>query len=393
MAFSQDMLISRRSFLATACCAAALPVFSPVSFAAMPGDNRFVTVVLRGAMDGLDLVQPYGDAAFAGFRPTLALTPDTGLIDLDGHFGLNPAARPLMPLFQAKELAFVHAVSTPYRDQRSHFDGQDILESGAEHVHGERTGWLNRALSSIPRSQDRKAIDINTSMELILAGPNEADVWASTSDMTMAADDVAFFKRLYANDADFSRVLSEALRTDMSAEQLFQDEKRGQGIRDVAKLAGGLLREDYRIASFSIDGWDTHAGQKGQFARTVKDLTIALTTLKDALGPDVWKKTVVLAMTEFGRTVRENGTAGTDHGTGGVAILAGGGIDGGRVLGKWPGLGDGKLLDDRDLMPTGDVRELAAAMLYRQFDVGSEALTNGVFPGLSFDRSSAYLKV
>lgn len=393
MTISQTMLISRRNFLVTACCAAAVPAFSPVSFAAIPGENRFVTIVLRGAMDGLDLVQPYGDPAFAGFRPTLALTPDTGLIDLDGHFGLNPAAQPLMPLWQAKELAFVHAVSTPYRDQRSHFDGQDMLESGAEHVHEERTGWLNRALSSIPRSADRKAIDINTSMELILSGPNEADVWASTSNMTMGADEIGFFKRLYANDPEFNQVLAEALRTDMSAEQLFQDEKRGQGIRDVAKLAGGLLKEDYRIASFSVDGWDTHAGQKGQFARTVKDLTIALTTLKDAVGPDVWKKTVVVAMTEFGRTARENGTGGTDHGTGGVAVLAGGGIDGGRVLGNWPGLGDGKLLDDRDLMPTGDVRELAAAMLYRQFDVSSEALTNTIFPGLNFDRSSAYLKI
>ncbi len=393
MTISQTMLISRRNFLVTACCAAAVPAFSPVSFAAMPCENRFVTIVLRGAMDGLDLVQPYGDPAFAGFRPTLALTPDTGLIDLDGHFGLNPAAQPLMPLWQAKELAFVHAVSTPYRDQRSHFDGQDMLESGAEHVHEERTGWLNRALSSIPRSADRKAIDINTSMELILSGPNEADVWASTSNMTMGADEIGFFKRLYANDPEFNQVLAEALRTDMSAEQLFQDEKRGQGIRDVAKLAGGLLKEDYRIASFSVDGWDTHAGQKGQFARTVKDLTIALTTLKDAVGPEVWKKTVVVAMTEFGRTARENGTGGTDHGTGGVAVLAGGGIDGGRVLGNWPGLGDGKLLDDRDLMPTGDVRELAAAMLYRQFDVSSEALTNTIFPGLNFDRSSAYLKI
>ncbi len=393
MTISQTMLISRRNFLVTACCAAAVPAFSPVSFAAIPGENRFVTIVLRGAMDGLDLVQPYGDPAFAGFRPTLALTPDAGLIDLDGHFGLNPAAQPLMPLWQAKELAFVHAVSTPYRDQRSHFDGQDMLESGAEHVHEERTGWLNRALSSIPRSADRKAIDINTSMELILSGPNEADVWASTSNMTMGADEIGFFKRLYANDPDFNQVLAEALRTDMSAEQLFQDEKRGQGIRDVAKLAGGLLKEDYRIASFSVDGWDTHAGQKGQFARTVKDLTIALTTLKDAVGPEVWKKTVVVAMTEFGRTARENGTGGTDHGTGGVAVLAGGGIDGGRVLGNWPGLGDGKLLDDRDLMPTGDVRELAAAMLYRQFDVSSEALTNTIFPGLNFDRSSAYLKI
>ena len=393
MAFSEGMLLSRRSFLATACCAAAVPVFSPVSFAAMPGDNRFVTIVLRGAMDGLDLVQPYGDPAFAALRPTLALTPDTGLIDLDGFFGLNPAAEPLMPLWQAKELSFVHAVSTPYRDARSHFDGQDMLESGAKVVQGERTGWLNRALSVIPRSSDRKAIDINTSMELILSGPNEADVWSSVSQITLPPDETAFFKRLYANDPDFSKVLAEALRTDMSADMLFQDEKRGQGIRDIAKLAGGMLREDYRIASFSVDGWDTHAGQKAQFARTLKDLTIAITSLKESLGGDVWKKTVIVAMTEFGRTVRENGTGGTDHGTGGVAMIAGGGIAGGRVLGQWPGLGDGKLLDDRDLMPTGDVREIAAAMLYRQFDVNVYALGSGVFPGLTFDRSSAYLKV
>ena len=338
-------------------------------------------------------MQPYGDAAFAAFRPTLSLTPDTGLIDLDGHFGLHPAAAPLMPLWEAKELAFIHAVSTPYRDQRSHFDGQDMLESGGAAVHGERTGWLNRALSVIPRSTERRAIDINTSMELILSGPNEADVWATTSSMTMSADEIGFFKRLYANDPDFSRVLAEALRTDKAAEQLFEDQKRGEGIRDVAKLAGGMLRAEHRIASFSVDGWDTHAGQKGQFARTLKDLTIALTTLKEALGPDIWAKTVVLAMTEFGRTARENGTGGTDHGTGGVAILAGGAIAGGRVLGTWPGLGEGRLLEDRDLMPTGDVREVAAAMLYRQFDVSIDALTTGIFPGLDFDRSSAFLKM
>jgi uncharacterized protein (DUF1501 family) len=393
MAAVQDLLLSRRSFLATACCAAAVPVFSPVSFAAMPGDNRFITIVLRGAMDGLDLVQPHGDPNFAGLRPTLALGVDTGLIDLDGYFGLNPAASALMPLWQAKELSFVHAVSTPYRDVRSHFDGQDMLESGSEAVHGERTGWLNRALAVIPRSQDRRAIDINTSLELILSGPNEADVWSAQSNFAMGADDVSFLKRLYANDPDFSRVLAEALRTDMAADMLLEDEKRGQGIRDVARLTGGMLREDYRIASFSIVGWDTHAGQKAQFARTVKDLTIAMTSLKEALGEVVWKKTVVVAMTEFGRTVRENGSGGTDHGTGGVAILAGGGIDGGKILGKWPGLGNDALLDNRDLMPTGDVREIAAAMLYRQFDIKAEQLTASIFPGLSFDRSSAYLKV
>ena len=168
-----QILLSRRGFLTSACCLAAAPAFIPVTFAAMPGDNRFITIVLRGAMDGLDLVQPYGDAGFAALRPTLALTPDTGLLDLDGHFGLHPAAAELMPLWRSRELAFVHAVSTPYRDQRSHFDGQDMLESGGEHVAEEKTGWLNRALAIIPRSDARRAIDVNTSTELILSGAEQ----------------------------------------------------------------------------------------------------------------------------------------------------------------------------------------------------------------------------
>ncbi len=125
---------TRRAFLATACCAAAVPLVTPVSFAAMPGENRLVTIVLRGAMDGLGMVQPYGDTGFAAYRPTIALTPETGLIDLDGHFGLQPDAKALLPLWQAGELSFVHAVSTPYRNSRSHFDGQDVLETGENGV-------------------------------------------------------------------------------------------------------------------------------------------------------------------------------------------------------------------------------------------------------------------
>jgi uncharacterized protein (DUF1501 family) len=160
----------------------------------------------------------------------------------------------------------------------------------------------------------------------------------------------------------------------------------------MARLAGGMLREDYRIASFSINGWDTHVGQKGQFTKAAADLATAIVTLSQALGEEAWKRTVVLAMTEFGRTARENGTNGTDHGTGGLAVLAGGAVPGGKVLGQWPGLLPDKLLDNRDLMPTGDIREVAAAMLYRQFGVDPHNLTTKVFPGLSFDRSSVYLR-
>ncbi len=383
--------LSRRGFLAGACCAAAAPVLTPVTFAAMPGDNRFVTIILRGAMDGLDLVQPYGDPAFAALRPKLALTPDTGLLDLDGFFGLNPAASALMPLWKAGHLSFVHAVSTPYRDQRSHFDGQDILETGGADK-TQKTGWLNRALATIPRSDARKAIDINTSMELILTGPNQVDNWSSQSDFSLAEDEIAFLDRLYSHDPLFAKVFDEAKTTDKAADLLYSDAKRGSGIADMAKLAGGMLREQYRMASFSINGWDTHVGQSGQFRKAAGDLATAITTLKETLGDEVWKKTVVLAMTEFGRTAKENGTNGTDHGTGGLAVLAGGGVAGGKVLGTWPGLGDGKLLDERDLMPTGDVREIAAAMLHRQFDIKPSSLTSRVFPGLGFDESSVFLK-
>ncbi|TCV63648.1 uncharacterized protein (DUF1501 family) [Neorhizobium sp. R1-B] len=391
MTLQQNFLLSRRGFLAGACCAAAAPILTPVTLAATPGDNRFVTIVLRGAMDGLDLVQPYGDPAFATLRPKLGLTPQTGLLDLDGFFGLNPAASALMPLWQAGELSFVHAVSTPYRDQRSHFDGQDMLETGGSDK-AERTGWLNRALSAIPRSDARKAIDINTSMELILSGPSDVDSWSTQSNFALAEDEIAFLDRLYEGDEAFARAMQEAKKTDMSADALYGDAKRGSGIAEMARLAGGMLREDYRIASFSINGWDTHVGQKAQFRKAAGDLSTAITTLKASLGDEAWGKTVVLAITEFGRTVRENGTNGTDHGTGGLAVLAGGAISGGKVLGQWPGLGDDHLLDRRDLMPTGDVREIAAAMLYRQFGIDPDNLTGKVFPGLAFDRSSIYLK-
>jgi len=391
MTSHDSLLLSRRTFLAGACCAAAAPVLTPVTFAATPGDNRFVTIILRGAMDGLDLVQPYGDPAYAALRPKLGMMPDTGLIDLDGFFGLNPAASALMPLWQAGELSFVHAVSTPYRNQRSHFDGQDMLETGGSDK-SERSGWLNRALSVIPRSDARKAIDINTSMELILSGPNEADSWSSQSNFALADDEIAFLDRLYAGDEAFARAMAEAKKTDMSADSLYGDARRGAGITDMAQLAGGMLREDYRIASFSINGWDTHVGQRAQFGKAVGSLAVAITTLKEAMGDDVWRKTAVLAMTEFGRTARENGTSGTDHGTGGLAVLAGGAIPGGKVLGTWPGLSEDKLLDRRDLTPTGDVREVAAAMLYRQFGVSPGNLTAKVFPGLTFDKSSVYVK-
>jgi len=381
----EKFLLSRRMFLASACCAAASPLITPMSFAAVPGDKRMVTIVLRGALDGLHLVQPYGDGLLKQYRPTLALDPSQGLLDLDGHFGLHPDAAALMPLYKSGDLGFVHAVSTPYRDTRSHFDGQDVLESGGAHVAAEHTGWLNRALASIPRSESRKAIDVNTSAELILTGPNPVDVWSAQSDLQIEPDEMTFFKRLYKSDPAFSKAFTEAVGADADSDSMFDGAARKENATGVATLAAGMLKREYRIATFSLGGWDTHVNQRYVFKRPLKGLVSAITTLKQELGPDVWSKTTVLAMTEFGRTVHENGSTGTDHGTGGVAIIAGGAIRGGKVYGKWPGLKENQLFESRDLMPTADVREIAAAMLHSQFDISAGDLTSKIFPGLSLN--------
>jgi len=384
--------MSRRAFLTSACCAAAAPLMTSLTLAAAPGDKRLVTIILRGAMDGLYLVQPYADGAFKLHRPTLALTPENGLIDLDGFYGLNADAKDFLPLWDSRELAFVHAVSTPYRDGRSHFDGQDVLENGGSAVGEEKSGWLNRALSAMPSSPARKAIDVNTSAELLLSGDNDVEVWSPRTDLAMKSDERSFFERLYRNDPVFAKAMADASLTDFSVDELYGDGKRGVKAVDIARLAAGMLMQDYRIASFSLTGWDTHAGQKMAFRGPAAELATAILTIRSTLSPDVWKETIVVCITEFGRTARENGSLGTDHGTGGLAVIAGGGIDGGKVIGQWPGLGEEHLLNGRDLMPTGDVRELAAAMLYRQFDISPGSLTNTIFPGLDFSPSSIYLK-
>ena len=386
-------ILSRRPFLASACCAAASQLLTPITFAAVPGERRFVTIVLRGALDSLFLLQPYMDPLLKQYRPELALDPASGLIDLDGRFGLHGEAADLLPLWKSGELAFVNAVSTPYRDQRSHFDGQDILESGGSSAADENSGWLNRALASIPRSESRKAIDVNTSAELILSGPNPVDTWSTQSDLAMEPDELTFFQRLYGNDPVFSKAFAEAMNTDKDSDSIFGTGKRAADASGIARLTAGMLRGDYRLASFSIGGWDTHIGQANIFRKPLRALVAALTTLKTELGPEVWGKTAVLALTEFGRTARQNGSKGTDHGTGGLAIIAGGAIRGGKVYGEWPGLKEDQLFEGRDLMPTADVREIAAALLHSQFNISDGGLTSKIFPGLSMDlREQAYLR-
>lgn len=369
------MALTRRAFLGTACSAAASPLVTPVVFAAAPGENRLVVIILRGGLDGLGMVQPVGDRAFAGLRPSLA----RGGADLDGFFALAEPFAGLMPFCQAGELSFVHAVSTPYRHKRSHFDGQDMLENGSGDPAGlltkARDGWLNRALALIPGTRAETAMAIGREHMMLLDGAAPAGSWSPSSELGLVADERQVLDLLYAGDPLFSDALAEAVRLNGDATRGREDAER------LAAYAAKRLTDEVRIAAFSLGGWDTHRRQDRAIRPAADGLAKALAALKGGLGRH-WETTAVVAMTEFGRTARENGSGGTDHGTGGAMLLAGGAVRGGRVFGDWPGLGEGALFEDRDLMPTGDVRRHAGWLLAGLYGLAGSEIARTVFPGV-----------
>ncbi len=397
-------LINRRKFILQSsvlgCSLAASPFVTPITLAAAPWDTRLVVIILRGGMDGLDLVRPVGDAHFVGYRPGLS-APD-GTTDLDGFFALNKYAAGLMPMWQAGELAFAHAVSTPYRDKRSHFDGQDLLEAGTGMdvgIGAVRDGWLNRMLGQVPGLTARTAFAVGRQDMIILNGDAPVSSWSPESRLDLTDQGKRLLEQLYHDDPVFQAAGLDAIglagMMDIGADAADDDGMidtqqmmqamagAGKAARAdaLARFAAERLNEDTRIAAFSISGWDTHRNQAGSFKSSTSELTAALLTLKATLGAN-WGKTAVVAMTEFGRTARENGTRGTDHGTGSAMVLAGGAIRGGRVYGQWPGLGDGDLYQDRDLMPTADLRAYAAHAMRGLFGLEPGFLQSVVFPGL-----------
>ncbi len=374
-------MLDRRAFLGTACSLAASPLVKPMVFASTPGDNRLVVIILRGGLDGIGAVQPYGDRALSGLRPQLAQTPDNGLSDLDGFFGLAEPFAGLLPMWKAGELGFVHAVSTPYRDKRSHFDGQDFLENGGSDPAGYLTqtsdGWLNRALAHIPTSNAEYAMAVGREHMMLLHGDRPAGSWSPTARLQLQDDERKLLSLLYKDDPLFAAALSQA-----DALSQGDTEARGrENARTLATFAAERLNGPARIAAFSLGGWDTHRQQANAIRRPAGEFVQAMEILKAKLGRN-WDRTAVVAMTEFGRTARENGSRGTDHGTGGMMILAGGAIRGGRVFGDWPGLGDSDLYKNRDVMPTDDLRRWAAWPLASMFGLSRNALERDVFPGI-----------
>lgn len=388
-----DTDLSRRRFLgaslALGCSAAASPFVTPVTLAVTPGDNRLVVIVLRGAMDGLDVVQPVGDRFLAQHRKALSTGEKGGAQDLDGFFMLHKGLSGLMPLWQAGELSFAHAVSTPYRDKRSHFDGQDLLENGGNSPDGGltpgRDGWLNRMLSLLPGSSSETAFAVGRENLLLLSGDAPVSAWSPDSDMALSPQAQLLLNAIYRDDPLFREASATAMQLAGGQEAGMMNPRQAARAEALAGFAAQQLSREARVAAFSLNGWDTHQNQPGALGNALKELQTAILTLKQGLGP-AWEKTAVLCLTEFGRTVRENGNRGSDHGTGGAAIFAGGALRGQQVLGQWPGLAPEDLYRDRDLMPTADVRLYAAWAMRGLFGIDRDKLDSVVFPGVDLGR-------
>jgi uncharacterized protein (DUF1501 family) len=365
--------------------------FVPGGARAVGRDPRLLTVVLRGALDGLAVVAPVGDPDWLKLRGDKALVLDgqTPALPLDGFFALNPAMPHLHRLYQAGQATIVHAVATPYRE-RSHFDGQDVLESGFAGPGRVQSGWLNRALESLPRG-DRvmSGLAVGPTTPLILRGQAPTVAWAPVA-LPQAADDTAMrLMDLYSQrDPAFGKALAAGLQLDKVAQGDDMKPKPGTNgaaaMRLVARGAAKLMAADDgpRIAALAFDGWDTHAnegGATGRLAQLLGGLDGALAEFESGLAAR-WRDTVVVVATEFGRTARINGTEGTDHGTGTIALLVGGAVKGGRIISDWPGLKPASLYQGRDLAPTTDLRAVFKGVLHDHLGIGETTLAQTVFP-------------
>ena len=384
------MLPTRRRLL-LGLGALALPLPN-LALAAAATDRRFVFVVLRGGLDGIGAVAPYADPDYRSLRGEIALAEpgrDGGVLDLDGRFGLHPALAPLERLWRERQLAIVHAVATPYR-QRSHFDGQDLLENGTADPRAKGGGWLNRAIQLLgrPKEPDRRlGLAVGQTVPLTLRGEVPVASWAPALLPDASSDFLAKVAALYRDDRVLGPAFAQGVGAHAMSAQAIGERSmggapaRGPAVFKIAAEAAGKLLASLlgpRVAVLELNGFDTHAQQRGRIVQPLAAFADGMVALKDALGP-VWADTVVLAASEFGRTAAVNGTLGTDHGTAGVAFVLGGRLNGGRVLGSWPGLAPSQLYETRDLAPTTDLRAVAKALLRDHLGLPADALGK-VFP-------------
>jgi uncharacterized protein (DUF1501 family) len=392
------MRMPRRQFLNLGALAAGGALLTTrLAFAhASERQARFVLVIMRGALDGLAAVPPYGDRDYAQLRREFALhAPGQrgGALPLDGFFGLHPALNFMQQCYAARELTVLHALASPYRE-RSHFDGQDVLENGSPRPHALATGWLNRALAAAPTPRQREAgVALGQNVPLVMRGPAAVTSWSPSKLGALDDDTLARITDLYAGDPLLATRLADALAANamvdgggesaMEPAQAAAAPANNARYTEIVHAAGGFLRQPDgpKVAVFDTTGWDTHAnegGAEGQLAGRLGALDKALATLRQELGP-AWSDTAVLLVTEFGRTAAINGTRGTDHGTATVAFLVGGAVAGGRVIADWPGLSTGALYQGRDLAATLDLRSVLKGLLTEHLSVPAGALDT-VFP-------------
>jgi uncharacterized protein (DUF1501 family) len=369
-------------------------------------DPRLLVIILRGALDGLGVVAPVGDPDWIGLRGDRALVLDgkTPALPLDSFFALNPAMPNFHRLYQAKQAAIVHATATPYRE-RSHFDGQDVLESGITRPGAVDSGWLNRALLALEPNGavnpgGSRAIGIGTITPLMVRGQAPILSWAPQRLLPASEDTQARLLDLYQHtDARLASVLAERQRlaglggTAVVVDPMTEEASLGTPIAArvrtyFAETAGAAARflakpDGPRVGALGYVGWDTHMNEGaavGQLANLLGALDGAIAAVESGMG-EAWRETAVAVVTEFGRTARINGTDGTDHGTATVAFLAGGALAGGRVIADWPGLKTAQLFEARDLKPTTDLRAILKGLLRDHLRVEERALAESVFPG------------
>ena len=384
----ETLATSRRALLLGGASFAAWAYLPKFARAADGRDPRLIVVILRGALDGLATVAPVGDPDYAALHGSIALNSDGAhaATMLDSFFALHPSMPEFARMYRENHAAVIHAVATPYRD-RSHFDGQDVLESGFAGPGRVQSGWLNRALEGLPRGEHvMGALAVGPTTPLVLRGAAPTVGWSPVA-LPQADDDTAArLLELYRHrDPQLAKALTQGLQLDKVAQGDDMRPKPGiNGMRVVARGAAKLMVADDgpRIAALAFDGWDTHAnegGPVGRLAQLLAGLDGALAEFESGLGTH-WRDTAVVVATEFGRTVRINGTEGTDHGTGTIALLAGGAIRGGRVIANWPSLRPASLYEGRDLAPTTDLRVVIKGVLADHLGLSERVLAETVFP-------------
>ena len=358
------------------------------ALAALPQNRRkLVVIICRGAMDGLSVAPPLSDPNYVALRGQIAIPADQAL-KLDGDFGLHPKLAAIYALTQAGHARIAPAVAIPERI-RSHFEAQDLLESGGAHLYGTATGWLNRALAA--QGGAITALSVGAQEPLILRGPVAIQSWSPGGKVTQDMERIAtVLQDLYAPDPVLSRAFASGMQTEAMAENFGGDQmakapaQPQRAAHDFAVTTAKFLTQEGgpSIAVLSLDGYDTHANQggvNGQLANHLKILDDAVDGLHEGLGSS-WSETAIVAVTEFGRTARINGTGGTDHGTASTMILAGGALRRGGIVGDWPTLADAKLFENRDLAPTLDVRQVFKGVLREHMGFEGRALDERVFP-------------